>query len=481
MEQLTKIVSEINGFLWGMYCLIPLLCGVGIYFTLKLDFIQIRRFGLAVKSTFGGLTLHGERAGKQGMSSFQSLATAIAAQVGTGNLAGAATAIAMGGPGAIFWMWIAAFFGMATIFAEAVLAQTYKTTDDQGHVTGGPAYYISKGLGSKKLAAFFSISIIIALGFIGNMVQSNSIADAFQTAFSLPPLLIGVIISALAAFVFFGGMGRIAAFTEKVVPIMAALYLLGGLIVLLANASHIIPALKMVFVGAFDPAAATGGIIGAGVKEAMRYGVARGLFSNEAGMGSTPHAHAVAKVKYPAQQGFVAIVGVFVDTFIVLNMTAFVIFVTNSIDGSRSEERLKAASGPLASPLWQSACSSSLSRPSSAGISSASRTSSTFSAPRARRRIASSSWASSCLVPCCKWTSCGSWPTCSTALWSFPTSSPSSGFPRSSAWRSETTTRTIPADPPAAQTPKPAGQPAGFLHCSARLRERMRVFNANSL
>ena len=265
MEQLTKIVSEINGFLWGMYCLIPLLCGVGIYFTLKLDFIQIRRFGLAVKSTFGGLTLHGERAGKQGMSSFQSLATAIAAQVGTGNLAGAATAIAMGGPGAIFWMWIAAFFGMATIFAEAVLAQTYKTTDDQGHVTGGPAYYISKGLGSKKLAAFFSISIIIALGFIGNMVQSNSIADAFQTAFSLPPLLIGVIISALAAFVFFGGMGRIAAFTEKVVPIMAALYLLGGLIVLLANASHIIPALKMVFVGAFDPAAATGGIIGAGV------------------------------------------------------------------------------------------------------------------------------------------------------------------------------------------------------------------------
>ena len=278
---------------------------MGIYFTLKLDFIQIRRFGLAVKSTFGGLTLHGERAGKQGMSSFQSLATAIAAQVGTGNLAGAATAIAMGGPGAIFWMWIAAFFGMATIFAEAVLAQTYKTTDDQGHVTGGPAYYISKGLGSKKLAAFFSISIIIALGFIGNMVQSNSIADPFQTAF-----------------------------TEKGVPIMAALYLLGGLIGLLANASHIIPALKMVFVGAFDPAAATGGIIGAGVKEAMRYGVARGLFSNEAGMGSTPHAHAVAKVKYPAQQGFVAIVGVFVDTFIVLNMTAFVIFVTNSIDGS---------------------------------------------------------------------------------------------------------------------------------------------------
>ena len=328
MEQLTKIVSEINGFLWGMYCLIPLLCGVGIYFTLKLDFIQIRRFGLAVKSTFGGLTLHGERAGKQGMSSFQSLATAIAAQVGTGNLAGAATAIAMGGPGAIFWMWIAAFFGMATIFAEAVLAQTYKTTDDQGHVTGGPAYYISKGLGSKKLAAFFSISIIIALGFIGNMVQSNSIADAFQTAFSLPPLLIGVIISALAAFVFFGGMGRIAAFTEKVVPIMAALYLLGGLIVLLANASHIIPALKMVFVGAFDPAAATGGIIGAGVKEAMRYGVARGVFTNEAGMGSSAIAHAASNVREPAEQGMWGIFEVFIATLSVCSITALVILTS---------------------------------------------------------------------------------------------------------------------------------------------------------
>ena len=337
MEQLTKIVSEINGFLWGMYCLIPLLCGVGIYFTLKLDFIQIRRFGLAVKSTFGGLTLHGERAGKQGMSSFQSLATAIAAQVGTGNLAGAATAIAMGGPGAIFWMWLIAFFGMATIYAEAVLAVDTRVIKEDGTVHGGPVYYITKAFSGgfgRFLAGFFAVAIILALGFMGCMVQSNSIADAFQTAFSLPPLLIGVIISALAAFVFFGGMGRIAAFTEKVVPIMAALYLLGGLIVLLANASHIIPALKMVFVGAFDPAAATGGIIGAGVKEAMRYGVARGLFSNEAGMGSTPHAHAVAKVKYPAQQGFVAIVGVFVDTFIVLNMTAFVIFVTNSIDGS---------------------------------------------------------------------------------------------------------------------------------------------------
>ena len=333
MEELTKIVANINSFVWGMYCLIPLLCGVGLYFTLRLKFVQIRRFGMAVRMLFGGLSLKGERADKHGMSSFQSVATAIAAQVGTGNLAGAATAIAMGGPGAIFWMWIAAFFGMATIFAEAVLAQTYRTRDDAGHITGGPAYYISQGLGSRKLAVFFSISIILALGCIGNMVQSNSIADAFNTAFDVPPLLMGIIIAACGAFVFFGGIGRIASVTEKIVPLMAVLYVVGGLVVVISFADQIIPAFKMIFVGAFDPAAATGGIIGASVKEAIRYGVARGLFSNEAGMGSTPHAHAVAKVDYPAQQGLMGVISVFIDTFIVLNMTALVIFVTGALDG----------------------------------------------------------------------------------------------------------------------------------------------------
>ena len=332
---LYPIVVNINTYL-SSYILVFLLIGVGLFYSIRTRFVQVRCFGEGMRKVFGSLSLRGGRQ-KQGMSSFQALATAIAAQVGTGNIVGGSGAILAGGPGAIFWMWIIAFFGMATIYAEATLAIKTRITDEKGDFHGGPVYYITtafKGGFGKFLAAFFAIAIILALGFMGCMVQSNSIADAFQTAFSLPPLLIGVIISALAAFVFFGGMGRIAAFTEKVVPIMAALYLLGGLIVLLANASHIIPALKMVFVGAFDPAAATGGIIGAGVKEAMRYGVARGLFSNEAGMGSTPHAHAVAKVKYPAQQGFVAIVGVFVDTFIVLNMTAFVIFVTNSIDGS---------------------------------------------------------------------------------------------------------------------------------------------------
>ncbi|MEG1823614.1 MAG: sodium:alanine symporter family protein [Cloacibacillus sp.] len=336
MDQLTVLVSKANSFIWGLYCLIPLLCGTGLYFTLKLNFVQIRKFGLAIKYTFGGLTLFGKRADKDGMSSFQALATAIAAQVGTGNLAGAATAIAMGGPGAIFWMWIAAFFGMATIFAEAVLAQVYKEKLPSGQVVGGPAYYISRGLKCPKLAMFFAVALIIALGFIGNMVQSNSIADAFNNAFGVNRLLVGVAVAALGGFVFFGGVGRIASITEKMVPIMAAGYLLFGLFILIRYAGHIIPAFGMVIEGAFNPAAATGGLIGATMKEAIRYGVARGLFSNEAGMGSTPHAHAIAKVKNPAEQGFVAIMGVFVDTFLVLNMTAFVIFVTGALDGKTS-------------------------------------------------------------------------------------------------------------------------------------------------
>jgi AGCS family alanine or glycine:cation symporter len=325
-----SIIKEINYYLWG-YLLIFLLCGTGIYFTITLKFIQVRKFKAAFKKTFSGVKF-GQKAGKDGMSSFQALTTSIAAQVGTGNLAGAATAIAAGGPGAIFWMWISAFFGMATIFAEAVLGQKYKQTVD-GEVTGGPAYYISKGLGSKKLAAFFSVTIIIALGFIGNMVQANSIGAAISSNSNVR-LIVGVIVAALAGMIFIGGVGRIAAFTEKVVPIMAVFYIIGSLGIILSNYVDIVPAFKMIFVGAFNPRAATGGLIGVSVKEAMRYGIARGLFSNEAGMGSTPHAHAVAKVNHPAEQGLVAIVCVFIDTFIILTLTALVILTTGALDGT---------------------------------------------------------------------------------------------------------------------------------------------------
>lgn len=331
MDHLYLIVSGINEILWG-YVLIFLLCGTGVYFSVKLKFVQIRKFRKVCSQTFGGFSLSGEKAGKDGMTSFQSLATAIAAQVGTGNLAGAATAIASGGPGAIFWMWLAAFFGMGTIFAEAVLAQSYKIRDEHGHVTGGPAYYIRDGLGSGWLAGIFSITIIMALGFIGNMVQANSIADAFHSAFGVPSLYVGVVVAALGASIFFGGVARVASCTEKIVPIMALMYVLGAVYILAVNWAELIPSFKMIFIGAVSPEAATGGLIGVGVKEAVRYGVARGLFSNEAGMGSTPHAHAVAKVDHPVQQGFVAIMGVFM-TFVIVTLTALVILSTGVIDG----------------------------------------------------------------------------------------------------------------------------------------------------
>ena len=332
---LYPIVVNINTYL-SSYILVFLLIGVGLFYSIRTRFVQVRCFGEGMRKVFGNLTLRG---GKQehGMSSFQALATAIAAQVGTGNIVGGSGAILAGGPGAIFWMWVIAFFGMATIYAEATLAIETRQKDPDGSYRGGPVYYITtafKGGFGKFLAGFFAVAIILALGFMGCMVQSNSIADAFKTAFDVPPLVMGLIIAACGAFVFFGGIGRIAAVTEKMVPLMALLYVIGGLFVVLSNADQIIPAFKMIFVGAFDPSAATGGIIGAGVKEAIRYGVARGLFSNEAGMGSTPHAHAVAKVQYPAQQGLMGIVSVFIDTFVVLNMTALVIFVTGALDGT---------------------------------------------------------------------------------------------------------------------------------------------------
>ncbi|GAA0732265.1 sodium:alanine symporter family protein [Clostridium oceanicum] len=329
--ELIDIVKSINNVLWN-YVLIFLLCGAGVIFTISLRFVQVTKFKKAFKKAFGGIRLKGNKAGSEGMSSFQALATAIAAQVGTGNLAGAATAIASGGPGAIFWMWISAFFGMATIFGEAVLAQIFKEKIN-GQITGGPAYYISKGFKSKFLASFFSVTIIIALGFIGNMVQANSIGEAFKNAWNVPTLLIGVILAVLACFVFIGGIKRIASFTEKIVPIMALLYIIGSIVILIKNGSNILPAFKMIFVAAFSSKAVVGGVAGVAVKESIRYGVARGLFSNEAGMGSTPHAHAVAKVKHPAEQGLVAIMGVFMDTFVILTLTALVILTTGVLDG----------------------------------------------------------------------------------------------------------------------------------------------------
>ena len=328
-EILLPIVQKVNLYL-SDYVLILLLVGLGILFSVKTRFVQVRCFGEGMKKVFGNLSLRGGKQ-KSGLSSFQALATAIAAQVGTGNIIGACGAILVGGPGAIFWMWLIAFFGMATIYAEAVLAQETRQVREDGSIAGGPVYYITtafKGKFGKFLAGFFAIAITLALGFMGCMVQSNSIGETSATAFGIPSWVIGLVIAAVCAFIFLGGVQRIASVTEKLVPIMALLYLLGGLVILIFRIKYIPETIGLIFKYAFVPNAIIGGGIGYALKTAISQGVKRGLFSNEAGMGSTPHAHALANVKTPHDQGVVAMIGVFIDTFVVLTMTALVVIST---------------------------------------------------------------------------------------------------------------------------------------------------------
>ena len=332
MTIFTAAIEQASDILWNSLLLF-LLVGTGVFFTIRLRGVQLRRFGEGFHRVFGNFTLRGKKADDQGMSSFQALATAIAAQVGTGNITGCATALVSGGPGALFWVWVSAFFGMATIYAEAVLAQRYRTTVN-GKVTGGPAYYIRaafKGTFGKVLAGVFSVLIILALGFMGNMVQSNSIGDAFHNAFGMSHLAVGIVVALIAAFIFLGGVQRIAAVTEKIVPIMAAFYIVGCVVILVMNYKTLPNAFTQIFVLAFNPQAMAGGVAGVTVQQAMRFGVARGLFSNEAGMGSTPHAHALAKVNHPREQGAVAILGVFIDTFVVLTLTGLVLITSGLI------------------------------------------------------------------------------------------------------------------------------------------------------
>ena len=332
MTIFTAAIEQASDILWNSLLLF-LLVGTGVFFTIRLRGVQLRRFGEGFHRVFGNFTLRGKKADDQGMSSFQALATAMAAQVGTGNITGCAPALVSGGPGALFWVWVSAFFGMATIYAEAVLAQRYRTTVN-GKVTGGPAYYIRaafKGTFGKVLAGVFSVLIILALGFMGNMVQSNSIGDAFHNAFGMSHLAVGIVVAAIAAFIFLGGVQRIAAVTEKIVPIMAAFYIVGCVVILVMNYKALPNAFTQIFVLAFNPQAMAGGVAGVTVQQAMRFGVARGLFSNEAGMGSTPHAHALAKVNHPREQGAVAILGVFIDTFVVLTLTGLVLITSGLI------------------------------------------------------------------------------------------------------------------------------------------------------
>lgn len=326
---LFPIVSNINAYL-SNYILVFLLIGVGLWYSIKTRFVQVRCFGEGMKKVFGNLSLRGGRQ-ESGMTSFQALATAIAAQVGTGNIVGASGAILTGGPGAIFWMWIIAFFGMATIYAEATLAIKTRRVDEDGNIHGGPAYYITtafQGGFGKFLAGFFAVAIILALGFMGCMVQSNSIGSTFQTAFGVPSWIVGVVLVVICAVIFLGGVQRLAAVTEKVVPVMAVIFLVGGLGILVARIQYLPATFAMIFRYAFQPQAIIGGGFGYAIKTAISQGAKRGLFSNEAGMGSTPHAHAQANVTDPHDQGVVAMIGVFMDTFVVLTLNALVVIST---------------------------------------------------------------------------------------------------------------------------------------------------------
>lgn len=322
-------VAKFNEYL-SNYILVFMLVGIGIWYTIKTRFVQIRCFKEGLINLFQKADIFDKTKDKS-MTSFQALSTAVAAQVGTGNIVGASGAILIGGPGAIFWMWVIAFFGMATIYAESTLAIETRKIDEKGNIKGGPVYYILKafrGNLAKFLAAFFAIAIILALGFMGSMVQSNSIALCMQTAFGIDPWVIGVILVIICAIIFIGEIKRLAGVVEKIVPIMAGLFIIGSLVILIARIKYIPETFYLIFKYAFIPQAILGGGFWYAFKQALSQGAKRGLFSNEAGMGSTPHAHALAEVKDPHRQGTVAMIGVFIDTFVILTLNALIVIST---------------------------------------------------------------------------------------------------------------------------------------------------------
>ena len=327
METITSILDQLSSFIWGPIML-TLLLGVGIYLSIGLKFMPWRNIGHGFK-----LLLSGQAEKDQGdISPFQALMTALSATIGTGNIAGVATAIFLGGPGAIFWMWVTALFGMATKYGEAVLAVKYREIDSRGKRQGGPMYYIKNGLGKnwKWLGFLFALFGTIAAFGIGNMVQSNSVADALKSNFNVDPTITGVILAILVGLVILGGIKRIGEVAGKLVPIMAVAYIAGSLVVIFANFGNIGEAFALIFSSAFSGTAATGGFAGAAVWAAIRFGVARGVFSNEAGLGSAPIAHAAAQTNDPVRQGMIGMLGTFIDTIIICTMTALVILLTGA-------------------------------------------------------------------------------------------------------------------------------------------------------
>lgn len=327
MDLITDLITQLNGIVWGPVMLV-LILGTGIYLTAGLRLLPIRRIGYGFRMLWKGRKGEGEG----DISPFNALMTSLSATIGTGNIAGVATAIFLGGPGALFWMWCTALVGMATKYAEAVLAVHYRETDAQGNHVGGPMFYIRNGLGRNWawLGATFAIFGALAGFGIGNTVQANSVAHALETGMGIPTLATGISMAVLAALVLIGGIRRIAVVAGKLVPFMAISYVLAGLVVLILYADAIPAALGLIFTHAFTPIAATGGFAGAAVWAAIRFGVARGIFSNEAGLGSAPIAHAAATTRSPVRQGTVAMLGTFIDTIVICSITGLVIVVTNS-------------------------------------------------------------------------------------------------------------------------------------------------------
>ncbi|NQK10054.1 sodium:alanine symporter family protein [Streptococcus suis] len=337
-----ELMQNINNFVWGPPLLL-LLVGTGVYFTLRLGVFQIGKLPTAFRLIFSS-----DQSGQGDVSSFAALCTALAATVGTGNIVGVATAITTGGPGALFWMWVAAFFGMATKYAEGFLAIKYRTKDANGQAAGGPMHYITLGMGQKwkPLAIFFAISgVLVALLGMGTFSQVNSIASSMSASFGLAPQLVSIVTAISIAFFIFGGIEKISDVSTKIVPFMAILYILASLIVLVVHWNELLPTLGLVLKSAFSPAAAVGGFVGATVKEAIQRGIARGVFSNESGLGSAPIAAAAAKSDNPVEQGLISMTGTFIDTIIICTLTGLTILVT----GQWSVEGLEGA------PLTQAA------------------------------------------------------------------------------------------------------------------------------
>jgi AGCS family alanine or glycine:cation symporter len=340
VETLNHFFSQLNGIVWGP-AMLALILGTGLYLMVGLGLMPLRRLGYGFRMLWKGRSSDDEG----DITPFNALMTSLSATIGTGNIAGVGTAIAIGGPGAVFWMWCTALVGMATKYAEAVLAVNYREVDEEGNHVGGPMYYIKNGLGKgwKWLGTAFAVFGALAGFGIGNMVQANSVADAMEANLGVPFWVTGVVMAILVFLVLIGGIRRIAQVAGKLVPLMAIAYVAGGLVVILFNATEVPGALVLIVEQAFSPTAATGGFAGAAVMLAIQMGVARGIFSNEAGLGSAPIAHAAAKTDDPVRQGTVAMLGTFIDTIVVCTITALVIVITGEWTTGESGAALSSA------------------------------------------------------------------------------------------------------------------------------------------